>query len=172
MFDCCSFNKALYHPNNFKMKKGFIIIAVIFISCNQKTSSNNGGQELISADSAMNEMAAKEGFNTAILFYADTNIVKFEGQRLPVIGKAAFEKSFDKNKDVKAISWKPVNAEVAESGDLDYTWGNWKLVATDTTYYGNYFTAWKKQKDGQWKVALDRGNATPKPEQLFFEYFI
>lgn len=145
------------------MKKAFTIFAIIFISCNQK-SSINYKQELITADSAMNEMASKGGFNTAILFYADTNIVKFEGQRLPVIGKAAFEKSFDKNKDIKTISWKPVNAEVAQSGDLGYTWGNWKLVAPDTTYYGNYFTAWKKQKDGKWKVTLDGGNPTPKPD--------
>jgi len=146
------------------MKKAIIIFAAFFISCNQKTSTNNGKQELITADSAMNEMAAREGFNNAILFYADTNIVKFQGQQFPVIGKSAFAKSFDKNSDLKTISWKPVNAEVAESGDLGYTWGNWKLLAKDTTYYGNYFTAWKKQKDGSWKVTLDGGNATPKPE--------
>lgn len=146
------------------MKKAFIIIAVIFISCNQKASSNNSEQELITTDSAMNKMAAKERFNTAILFYADSNIVKFQGQQFPVIGKSAFAKSFDKNKDLKTISWRPLKAEVAQSGDLRYTWGNWKLDAGDTTYYGNYFTAWKKQKDGSWKVTLDGGNATPKPE--------
>ncbi|HEU5053232.1 MAG TPA: DUF4440 domain-containing protein [Hanamia sp.] len=145
------------------MKKAFTIFAIIIISCNQK-SSINYKQELITADSAMNEMAAKEGFNNAILFYADSNIVKFEGQQFPVIGKAAFEKSFDKKSDPKTISWKPVNAKVAKSGDLGYTWGNWKMITSDTTYYGNYFTAWKKQKDGKWKVALDGGNATPKPK--------
>ena len=147
------------------MRKAFIIIAALFISCQQhKNNSEQDKQEMLKADMAMNDMAAKEGFNNAILYYADTNIVKFEGDQLPVIGKAAFAKSFDKNTDLKTISWKPVNAEMAQSGDLGYTWGNWKLVAGDTTYYGNYFTAWKKQKDGSWKVTLDGGNATPKPE--------
>ncbi len=147
------------------MRKAFIIIAAFFISCQQHINNTaQYKQQMIKADSAMNEMAAKEGFNNAILFYADTNIVKFEGEQLPLIGKAAFAKSFNKNTDLKTISWKPVNAEVAQSGDLGYTWGNWKLVAGDTTYYGNYFTAWKKQKDGSWKVALDGGNSTPKPE--------
>ena len=141
------------------MRKAFIIIAALFISCQQhKNNSEQDKQEMLKADMAMNDMAAKEGFNNAILFYADTNIVKFEGDQLPVIGKAAFAKSFDKNTDLKTISWKPVNAEMAQSGDLGYTWGNWKLVAGDTTYYGNYFTAWKKQKDGSWKVTLDGGN--------------
>jgi ketosteroid isomerase-like protein len=147
------------------MRKVFIIIAALFISCQQhKRNTAQDKQQMIKADRTMNDMAAKEGFNNAILYYADSNIVKFEGDQLPVIGKAAFAKSFDKNTDLKSISWKPVNAEVAESGDLGYTWGNWKMVAGDTTYYGNYFTAWKKQKDGSWKVALDGGNSTPKPE--------
>ncbi len=145
------------------MRKAFIIIAAIFISCQQhKNNSEQDKQEMLKADMAMNDMAAKEGFNNAILFYADSNIVKFEGDQLPVIGKAAFAKSFDKNTDLKTISWKPVNAEVAQSGDLGYTWGNWKLVAGDTTYYGNYFTAWKKQKDGSWKVTLDGGTCHAK----------
>ena len=112
----------------------------------------------------MNDMATKEGFNNAILYYADSNLVKFEDTQFPIIGKAAFAASFDKNQDIKTISWKPVNAEIAQSGDLGYTWGNWKFSTKDTTYYGNYFTAWKKQKDGTWKVTLDGGNNTPKPE--------
>ena len=152
-------------PEFQKMNKKIIIIATFIISCNQNnTSTNEAKQQMIKTDSAMSEMAAKEGFNSAILFYADSDIVKFDGQQLPVIGKIAFAKSFDKNSDIKTISWKPVKGEVAQSGDLGFTWGNWKLVAPDTTYYGNYFTAWKKQKDGSWKVALDGGNSTPKPE--------
>ena len=30
----------------------------------------------------------------------------------------------------------------------------------------NYFTVWKKQGDGSWKVKLDGGNNTPKPGLL------
>ncbi|HSN10276.1 MAG TPA: DUF4440 domain-containing protein [Hanamia sp.] len=147
------------------MKKSFLIIALFCISCQQhKNNTEQDKQDMINADMAMNEMAAKEGFNTAILYYADSNIVKFENTQFPIIGKAAFVASFDKNKDIKTISWKPVNAEIAQSGDIGYTWGNWKFIAKDTTYYGNYFTAWKKQKDGSWKVTLDGGNSTPKPE--------
>ncbi|MDE3182533.1 MAG: DUF4440 domain-containing protein [Bacteroidota bacterium] len=147
------------------MRKAFIIIAALFISCQQhKSNTAQDKQQMIKADRAMNDMAAKEGFNNAILYYADSNLVKFEDTQFPIIGKAAFAASFDKNQDIKTISWKPVNAEIAQSGDIGYTWGNWKFSTKDTTYYGNYFTAWKKQKDGTWKVTLDGGNNTPKPE--------
>ena len=147
------------------MKSKLILITLFLISCQEhQNSSERGKREIINADIAMSDMASKEGFNNAILFYADTNIIKFQVHEFPVIGKAAFAKSFNKNTDLKTISWKPVKAEVSQSGDLGYTWGNWKLLAKDTTYYGNYFTAWKKQKDGTWKVTLDGGNATPKPQ--------
>lgn len=147
------------------MKNKLTLIALLFISCEQhKNDLERYKEEIIKTDKAMSDMAAKEGFNSSILYYADGNIVKFANDQLPIIGKVALAASFDKNRDVKTLSWKPVNAEVAKSGDIGYTWGNWKFVAKDTSYYGNYFTAWKKQKDGSWKVTQDGGNSTPKPE--------
>ncbi|MGA2965678.1 MAG: nuclear transport factor 2 family protein [Terriglobales bacterium] len=68
-----------------------------------------------------------------------------------------------------SLSWTPVKAEMAASGDLGYTYGNYiytaknkegKLVAN----YGKYASIWKKQKDGQWKVVVDMGNSSPDPK--------
>jgi ketosteroid isomerase-like protein len=61
------------------------------------------------------------------------------------------------------ISWKPVKADVAESGDLGYTIGTaeFRTKAKDGSPVirpGKYLTVWKKQKDGAWKVAADLGN--------------
>ncbi|MDX1980106.1 MAG: DUF4440 domain-containing protein [Bryobacteraceae bacterium] len=61
------------------------------------------------------------------------------------------------------ISWKPVKADVAESGDLGYTIGTaeFRTKAKDGSPVirpGKYLTVWKKQKDGGWKVAADLGN--------------
>jgi ketosteroid isomerase-like protein len=111
----------------------------------------------------MSNLAEKEGFFKAILSYADDNIVKLNDGQFPDIGKKAIEEKYGDNTGPKTLTWEPVNAEVANSGELGYTWGNWKFTTPDTTYYGNYFTAWKKQKDGNWKVALDGGNSTPTP---------
>lgn len=147
------------------MKIKLLLISLIILSCNrdQKNIERNK-EELIKADIAMSDMAQVSGFTTAIIHYADSDIVKFTDTRLPVIGLAALSASYNKDDDVRSISWKPVKAEASASGDLGYTWGYWKFVARDTTYHGVYFTAWKKQKDGSWKVALDGGNETPKPE--------
>jgi ketosteroid isomerase-like protein len=67
-----------------------------------------------------------------------------------------------------SLTWTPVHAEMAASGDLGYTYGNYiytaknkegKLVAN----YGKYTSIWRKQKDGQWKVVVDMGNSSPDP---------
>lgn len=145
-----------------------ILSLCIFIipSCSKKyPETANYKQEIIDTDRAMSDLAAMEGFNIAILFYADDDIVKLNDGQFPVVGKKVFEKRYGKNAGPKTLTWKPINAEVANSGELGYTWGNWKYVTPDTTYYGNYFTAWKKQNDGKWKVALDGGNSTPVPEK-------
>src|SRR5690606_26816421 len=110
------------------------------------------------------KLASQVGFNNVLLSVADSTFVKLGNGQLPIVGRTAFANSFDKNKDIKTITWYPVNAEVAKSGELGYSWGNWQFITQDTTYYGNYVTIWKKQSDGSWKMLLDGGNSTPKPE--------
>ena len=61
------------------------------------------------------------------------------------------------------ISWKPVIADAAASGDLGYTIGVAEFTVRDkdgnpVKRPGKYLTVWKKQPDGSWKVAADLGN--------------
>ena len=142
---------------------GLIVIA----SCTQKSNDTEKmKQEISNTDLAMSELAVKEGFYKALTQYADADFVKFSDGSFPLIGKKAFEEFHKDKPGPKTLTWEPVQAHVAESGDLGYTWGNWKFVLNDTTTaYGNYFTVWKKQEDGQWKMALDGGNSTPEPNK-------
>jgi ketosteroid isomerase-like protein len=68
-----------------------------------------------------------------------------------------------------SLAWTPVKAEMAGSGDLGYTYGNYVLKSKDkegklVTEYGKYTSIWKKQKDGSWKVVVDMGNSSPAPK--------
>lgn len=145
-----------------KVLISFPVLSLMF-SC---SSSKNDTSEVLKA-TIMNEdrefckYALKEGFFNAFLKYADKDIVKFsEGQHASV-GIAELRRVFDGRSGTKSLSWEPVDGKVAESGELGYTWGKWKLSAKDSAYYGNYFTLWKRQNDGTWKVLLDGGNSTP-----------
>ena len=136
----------------------------IMTFCNTKQPDTEQlKQKIINADKAMSNLAVKEGFLKAILHYADDDIVKLNDGSYPVIGKKAYGDLYGDKAGPKALTWEPLKAEVAKSGELGYTWGNWKYELKDTTYHGNYFTVWKLQQDGSWKVALDGGNTTPPP---------
>jgi ketosteroid isomerase-like protein len=64
------------------------------------------------------------------------------------------------------LSWEPVFADISQAGDLGYTTGPY--VVTDNAKknppgYGYYFSIWRKQTDGSWKVLLDYGTDVPAP---------
>ena len=148
------------------MKLKYLLVFAIFWACNEqnRNSKNESAQQIIKADKDASNLASEIGFNNALLAVADSSFVKLGNGQLPILGKTAFANSFDKNNNIKTITWQPINAEAASSGELGYTWGNWQFKTQDTTYYGNYVTIWKKQEDGAWKMCLDGGNSTPNPE--------
>jgi ketosteroid isomerase-like protein len=68
-----------------------------------------------------------------------------------------------------SLAWTPVKADMAASGDLGYTYGNYVFTARDkegklVSSYGKYTSIWKKQKEGRWKVVVDVGNSSPDPK--------
>jgi len=67
------------------------------------------------------------------------------------------------------LTWTPVHADMAASGDLGYTYGTYEFRSKDkdgkpAVEYGKYVSIWKKQKDGNWKVVMDMGNSSPSPK--------
>lgn len=67
-----------------------------------------------------------------------------------------------------ALQWSATKAEVSASGDLGYTTGAFQMTTNDAagkplSEKGKYVTVWKKQSNGQWKVADDIFNADAPP---------
>ena len=62
-----------------------------------------------------------------------------------------------------SVTWRPVTVEVAQSRDIGYVIGTYEMK-TDT---GKYIEIWKKQDDGNWKVALDILNSDLQLLQTF-----
>jgi ketosteroid isomerase-like protein len=67
-----------------------------------------------------------------------------------------------------SLTWQPLRAVLAASGDLGWTTGQYVSEATlpDGTVrraQGRYVTIWRRQADGTWKVVMDLGNPTANP---------
>ena len=67
------------------------------------------------------------------------------------------------------LVWTPAGGHLSPGGDLGFTYGTWVSErkgpeGTPATVTGKYFTTWKKQKDGSWKIVADIGQ-TDAPEK-------
>jgi ketosteroid isomerase-like protein len=113
--------------------------------------------------------AAEKGSAGYMSYYADDAVEVPNGADF-FKGKEAITKTMgfldDKNNH---LTWTPVGADLAASGDLGYTYGTFEFSSKDkdgkpVVDHGKYTSIWKKQKDGSWKVVLDMGNASPQPK--------
>ena len=108
--------------------------------------------------------AAQERGAAGYMSYYAEDAVELPDGAPAIVGKASIAKGMgfldDKN---NRLTWSAVGADIASSGDLGYTWGNYEFSSKDKdgnqhVERGKYTTVWKKQADGSWKVALDMGN--------------
>ena len=133
-------------------------------------SDRSGGLEdtLFLVDNQFSDLSVSKGTAEAFLTYAADDVILMRQDLLPITGITELKKHYENGvRKNTTLKWVPVKAEVAESGDLGYTFGKWEFIVKqqggrDTSYYGVYVTVWKKQSDGSWKFVLDEGNSTPK----------
>ena len=119
-------------------------------------------QPLIEADKAFNTMAQQQGVGHAFLAYSAEDAVLIRQGSMPLIGRSAFHEAFATGPG-PALSWEPLRAEIAGSGDLGYTFGRYILREGGAIRaHGVYVSIWKKQADGSWKFVLDGAGTTPR----------
>jgi ketosteroid isomerase-like protein len=84
----------------------------------------------------------------------------------PVVGRVAIARSAAWSPKDYQLTWTPTDAAMGPSGDMGYTWGHFEGHSKDAngnpvTTTGRYITVWRKQANGNWKVALDAGSNEP-----------
>src|SRR3954470_11206754 len=132
------------------MKKIICCLLLPFIACTSAPKADVN--DILKTDKEFSALCLQEGMTVAFLKYAADDVVKMRPEEFPVMNKKELEKMFEdhKNDGVLKFSWEPLKADIAASGDLGYTFGNWKIfvkgdgAARDTTVYGNYISIWKK----------------------------
>jgi len=148
------------------MTTRLMLICIVLFSAHvafpQKQSERTINRHaLVEMEHAFAKAAATKGTRDAFLeFLADDGIVFQPG---PVNGK----KFWTERQPARGLlSWQPAFADVSRAGDFGYTTGPWEYRPNgpedQPVAFGQYFTIWKKQRDGAWKAVLDRGVSTEK----------
>lgn len=138
----------------------FISVAVLFTSCTKGKNKDELKDEIYAAEKAFERMTLERGIAEAFYFYADQDaVIKREGDSL-VVGKENIKIYYERqNLKNAVVKWSPDFIDVAENGDMAYTYGKytWSFGNNgDTTRYNGVFhTVWKRQQDGSWKYVWD-----------------
>jgi ketosteroid isomerase-like protein len=143
-----------------------VVIAIVGFSYpvagrDTKTDANT----LRDLEAEFMQAASERGTGGYMAYYAEDAVELPDGSGI-LRGREAIAKTMGFLDDKKnQLTWTPLFADIAASGDLGYTYGTWEFRSKDkggqpTVERGKYTTIWKKQKDGSWKVALDMGNSS------------
>lgn len=116
--------------------------------------------ELVRTEAEFFQHALANGFGAGLHHYmaedgfvANSLMLGREAQ-----GERVRAEKAEGRKRASIIRWKPLRADVAESGDLGYTWGVAEAgPAPDGPFKptGIYVMIWKRQADGKWKFVYD-----------------
>lgn len=116
------------------------------------------------ADSLFADLADRMGTADAFASAIAPDGAMFGDSRL-IVGPRAVREFEEAQGAGTSLTWRPVYAAVAESGDLGFTIG--ESIATGRSpsgaavqRFGKYLTIWQRQPDGGWKFVIHGANAT------------
>jgi ketosteroid isomerase-like protein len=113
-------------------------------------------------------LSAKSGRNAAFIAMFDSAGVMLTGHSMPIKGLNHISELLSSRSDTSyTLTWEPEFESVAQSGELGYTYGTYRVtdkLAKRLLEEGTYTTIWRKNAQGEWKAVLDTGNEGLKPE--------
>jgi ketosteroid isomerase-like protein len=147
-----------------------VVAAISLGSCNQKPAMpspearkarlDSLRNDLLQTDLAFSQLSEQKGRNAAFISYAAENATLLRPYSMPITNKDSIVNLFNAYADSNyALTWVPIRADVARSGELGFTYGTYSLVVKNAgKEEGTYCTVWKKDKNHSWKFVLDTGN--------------
>jgi len=148
-----------------------LLLALLSAAASQQPKMSPALASLVAAERAFARTSVEKGVRESFLaFFADDGINFQPG---PVKTRAAIlKRPAPATRPPIVLNWEPAYADISSAGDLGYTTGPYVLTdkspQPNPPHYGFYFSIWKKQLDGSWKVALDLGIDTPDHSQRKF----
>ncbi len=147
-----------------KFLAGLLLIIVI-LNLQAQVVRDKDLQGLVDAERAFIRYAKEKNTRDAfIAFLADDAVTAAQGQG-PRVGKKYLE---DQKPNESYLHWELAFSDIASSGDFGFNTGPWEFREKKTdekaVAFGQFVSAWKKDKDGKWKVIIDIGITHEEPK--------
>jgi len=131
-----------------------------------QNQSQRGSDLLFKLEADFAKAVAEHGRSAFVTYFAEDGVELEDGGGITTREEIKKQAAWPEG---TSLTWTPVHADMATSGDLGFTYGNYVFKSKDkdgkiVASYGKYVSVWKKQNDGSWKVAVDMGNSSPEPK--------
>ena len=151
------------------MRATWVAMAMVLAACAQEESPLPADPNvLMEADRAFAAAVAEDGTAAWVSWFAPDGAQIQPGSG-EIMGHDAIRTLMAGLDDPNfSLSWQPLRADIAASGDLGWTTGSYVSEGIGPNGeprrgQGRYVTIWRKQADGSWKVVMDLGNPTQSP---------
>ena len=149
------------------MKNVLSVLLTLTVLCSLGFSQRKSSKpldSLVAAEKAFAATSVAKGIRESFLMFFAEDGINF--QPPPTKTREAFlKRPVPATRPPVELNWRPIYADVSRAGDLGYTTGpyTFKDLSPEKgpTGYGYYFSIWKEQANGEWKVAVDCGIGTP-----------
>ncbi len=137
-----------------------LIVSTALIALSQEKGLTEALLKMADTERAFAKLSVEKGVREAFTaFFADDGV---NFQPHPVNTKEAFAKQpAPANRPPTVLNWAPIYGDVAQSGDLGYSTGPFTVEDRSgqnrPTAHGLFFSIWKRQSGGEWRVVVDMG---------------
>lgn len=106
--------------------------------------------DFIQADKAFCNFVKTHGVNAAFAKFAHNHAILLKNNFYTIVGMEKVKQYLSKRNDADIrLGWEPEFADIAQSGELGYTYGTYDLYGAETDSLieqGSYVTIWKKRQ--------------------------
>lgn len=147
-----------------RLAKALCTIALPFtvIAPAPSIAASFSARDLAAEESKFAAWSVKHGMRDAFVeFFADDSILL----RPDIVNGREFMRA--RTNPPIVLDWRTTLSVLSASGDLGMSTGPWvntsKTDPSAAPSYGQFFSIWQKQKNGEWKVLVDQGISHGKP---------
>ncbi|MCI0339284.1 MAG: nuclear transport factor 2 family protein [Acidobacteria bacterium] len=146
------------------MRKAIFVVAVlysvIFSVLSQENDLSPALSSLVDAERAFAKLSVEKGVREAFMTYFAEDGINFQPH--PTITIENYRKNAGPPiPPPVTLNWAPIYGDVSQAGDLGYNTGPYVLednrAEKKSIVHGLFFSVWKKQADGNWRVIVDMG---------------
>ena len=117
---------------------------------------------MVASERAFAAASLEKGLHEAFLAYLAPDAIGFD----PVPASGARRRTKASLNRAGMLTWGPAWVAVSSAGDLALSTGPWEFrlkedAAIRSRAPGYFFSVWRRQPDGTWKVAVDAGISSP-----------